>query len=200
MLGPTLFIIFINDLPDIARCKCELYADDNKYMSPQTQYEILNNLLQKDIDDMVNWCSTWSMKINISKFKIMHLGKNNQRRKYFMEDVSTNEKITLETTEAEKDLGIIISANESHTTQVTSAIAKANRCLGRFRNTFKYFTSKVMKILYPVYIRPHIEFSSVVWNDLSIGDLSRLEKFQHKVTRFTSDIKSLDYNERIKFL
>ena len=78
----------------------------------------------------------------------MHFGKDNPRRPYYMLDKSTGMQLQLETTSVERDLGIIISDNAS--------LARANKILGQMRNTFKYFTSDIVKILYPVYIRPHL--------------------------------------------
>ena len=79
-------------------------------------------------------------------------------------------------------------------------------------NTFKYFTSNIVihdvtceimgkefsrfvKILYPVYIRPHLEFAAPVWNALK-----KLETFQRKVTRCVTDLNGLDYAQRLEAL
>ena len=61
------------------------------------------------------------------------------------------------------------------------------------RNTFKYFTSDVVKILYPVYIRPHLEFAAPVWNTLSEEDLKRLYTFQRKANINAIYFEGLDY-------
>ena len=102
--------------------------------------------------------------------------------------------------DAERDLGIIISDDGSFEPQVNASIARANKVLGKMRNTFKYFTSDIVKILYPVYIRPHLEFAAPVWNALSKEDLKKLETFQRKATRYATDLNGLDYKQRLEAL
>ena len=76
VLGPTLFIIYINDLPDVVNNICKLFADDTKL------YAVVNNLeaqesLQSDIDNLTEWSSKWQLEFNTSKCKYMHLGTAN---------------------------------------------------------------------------------------------------------------------------
>ena len=65
----------------------------------------------------------------------MHLGKDNPRRPYYMFDKSSGSQIQLETTSVERDLGIIISDDGSFEPQVNASIARANKVLGKMRNT-----------------------------------------------------------------
>ena len=107
---------------------------------------------------------------------------------------ATDKDIQLETTDLERDLGILISGDGSFQPQVVTAISRANNILGKMKNTFKYFTSDIVKTLYPVYIRPHIEFAAPVLNALTKEDTIT---FQRKVTRYASDLVNLEYKERL---
>ena len=160
MLGPLLFIIYINDLPDDLNNDSLIYADDSKLMAPMSEDELRNNYLQADIDKIVKWCNTWKMKLNISKCKVMHMGSKNKNRPYFMTDIDTQQSIQLQTTTIERDLGVLISADGSFSQQVDHAITCGYRALGRIKNTFSYLNKETLKILYPIYIRPHLEFAS----------------------------------------
>ena len=197
VLGPLLFIIFINDLPEILRHLCLIYADDSKVMAPLDSEELEHNQLQQDISNLEKWCAEWSMELNTLKCKIMHLGKNNPKRVYHMRDKNTGISVPLSETVLERDLGIMVSAEGSFSHQVNTAVSKANTTLGQMLNTFKYFTSDVVKIIYPTYIRPHLEFASSVWNALSKSDLDKIEKTQQRVTRHAYDLRGYDYEERM---
>ena len=175
-----------------------MYADDSKILASINPADANSHDLQEDIEGMTKWCDKWSMRLNTSKCKVMHMGKDNPRLKYSIMD--QDQRIPLETTRIEKDLGIMISEDGSYSAQVTRALSKANTILGRLLNTFKYFDSKIVKILYPIFVRPHIEFASTVWNDLKKEDIDRLEKFQRKVTRKATDIKHMTYDERLEIL
>ena len=81
VLGPLLFTIFINDLPDKIKNECRLYADDSKLTgvieNEEDAFEI-----QKDIDSMQNWAKTWQISFNYDKCKVMHFGKKNREQTY----------------------------------------------------------------------------------------------------------------------
>ena len=165
-------------------------------MAPLDGEELEQNRLQHDISKLEKWCAEWSMELNTLKCKIMHIGKNNPKRIYHMTD-KAGTSVPLAESVLERDLGIMISADGSFSHQVNTAVSKANNILGQMLNTFKYFTSDVVKIVYPTYIRPHLEFASSVWNALSKGDLDKLERMQKRVTRQAYDLRGLEYEDRM---
>ena len=84
VLGPTLFLIYINDLPDVVKSMVKLFAHDTKL------YSVVNNQqeaeeLQTDLDNIGMWSEKWQLNFNIGKCKNMHIGKineNEQRESY----------------------------------------------------------------------------------------------------------------------
>ena len=104
VLGPTLFIYFINDLPKVVHnAKIKIFADDTKVYNSVNNPENVNHL-QKAIDELHLWTQEWLLKFNKEKCKILHLGKNNDKNNYFVG--THNERVLLEETCLEKDLGI----------------------------------------------------------------------------------------------
>ena len=85
VLGPTLFIYYINDLPDSTDQIVRLFADDSKVYSEINSQEDVDKL-QKGINDMVQWSEKWLMRFNSKKCKILHLGKNNKKHVYHMKE------------------------------------------------------------------------------------------------------------------
>ena len=83
VLGPLLFLIYIDDLP----CKitsCQIFADDTKIYGPvstATQHQSM-----QDINHMTEWSETWLLRFNTTKCKVMHVETNNQRRQYSMNE------------------------------------------------------------------------------------------------------------------
>ena len=135
-----------------------MYAEDKKVIAVDKPG--IDNKLQLDINSTVRWCKTWSMTLNGPKCKVMHCGKKNPRNKCYIEDDDGN-KMELETTEVEKDLGIMITA------QVEAAVNRASWILGRIIKTFRFFNIKLFKKLYPTFVRPHLKFASSVWNTMT---------------------------------
>ena len=124
VLGPTLFIYFINDLPNIIKhSKVKVFADDTKI------YNSINDVndtkcLQNTIDEMYSWTNKWLLKFNKEKCKVLHLGKNNSKYEYFIGN--EGEKIKLEETDLEKDLGIHIDPNLDFKKHIKTTAKKAS--------------------------------------------------------------------------
>ena len=95
VLGPILFIIYINDLSDLISNVCKIYADDTKVLARIRRAFIAEDVLrlQSDIDAIREWTSKWLMKLNISKCKIMHIGKKNPRATYTMKCYDTEDHV-----------------------------------------------------------------------------------------------------------
>ena len=84
VLGPLLFSIFINDLPDHVRNKCKLYADDCKLVGIIKKKEDSISI-QQDINELQNRAKTWQMSFKYEKCKVMHFGRNNIENEYTMD-------------------------------------------------------------------------------------------------------------------
>ena len=87
------------------------------------------NGLQEDINSIVEWCEKWSMSLNASKCKVMYFGKNNPHKEYYIQGTDGN--FTLEATDIEKDLEVMVANNGKWSVQVEKAVNKASWVLGR---------------------------------------------------------------------
>lgn len=188
VLGPLLFVIFINDLMINILNKLELFADDTKMMS-QILNEISCKNLQDDLNKLLEWSDEWSIKFNEEKCKVMHIGKSNPQFEYKM-----NGHI-LQETEIERDLGVIISKDLEWDHHIISATNKANRKLGMIKHSFNYLDVTTLKLLYKSMVRPHLEYAATVWSPSWIKDIDRLEDVQRRATRI-EQLRGLNYEER----
>ena len=85
VLGPTLFVIFINDMPNAIKNSCMLFADDAKlYRTIQTKEDASS--LQEDIDSLVRWSLNWQLPFNVEKCKIMRIGNDKNPQTYYMNE------------------------------------------------------------------------------------------------------------------
>jgi ribonuclease P/MRP protein subunit RPP40 len=104
VLGPILFLIFINDL-DGAALPIEIlrkFANDTK-LGQTVGTDQDKEKLQQALDNLCDWADKWGMEFNIKKCKIMHLGQNNPGHVYTMKNQQ------LETTDIERDIGVNVS-------------------------------------------------------------------------------------------
>lgn len=198
VLGPILFVVFINDLPLVVKhAKCKLYADDCKLLATiKDENDSIN--LQRDIDEILKWCCDWQMQLNYEKCRVMHCGKKNRSSTYkFLNEAGP---IIIEKSVRERDLGIILTPDLKWHEQTTYVAGKASRMLGLLKKTFRTKDEKVWKKLYNSYIRPLLEFSTAVWNPYHHGDIELLERFQRRVTKYPRKLRNMSYEERLKRL
>ena len=122
VLGPLLFVIFINDLPDEVKFGiCKLFADDCKLYGVVNDSE---NKLQTDLSNLEKWSKKWQLPFNESKCKVMHFGLKNQHQSYQLNDQ------TLIPSDKEKDLGVFVDDTLKFHIHAASASKKANQMLG----------------------------------------------------------------------
>jgi hypothetical protein len=200
VLGPLLFVIFINDLVDQVNNFIRLYADDTKILAKVKSREDVERL-QSDINKCVIWSQTWLMSFNIDKCKIMHIGrgKNKSTHEYTMKDHNGETRI-LETTKAERDLGVLVSDDLKFSNQAKSAAAKAMWKFGVLKKVFSSHSPRLLTTLWKAHIRPHLEHAIQAWSPYLKEDIDVLERVQRRVTKYMDGMKGLNYGERLEKL
>ena len=103
VLGPLLFISYINDMPETVSSFIYMYADDTKVIREVTTVRDCEEL-QADLGSIQHSSEEWQMKVNSSRCKIMHLGHSSDRAEYTMNDNGI--EVSLEVISEEKDLGV----------------------------------------------------------------------------------------------
>ncbi len=201
VIGPLLFTLFVSTIPEEVSSHLSMFADDTKIYSPLSVLEDNTHLscLQQDLDNLMQWTTKMQMKFNPQKCKTMHLGKDNPRIIYSLNHTDGT-SYPLESTEEEKDLGVVIDSKLTFTKHVQIQINKANRSLGAVKHTFKFMDKTSFLLLYKSLIRPYLEYASVVWSPKSKRDSDDLERVQRRATRIVPSLAGLDYEGRLRAL
>lgn len=193
VLGPVLFLVFINDLDDDALCSVLKFADDTKiFMKVNDLSDAM--LLQSDLSGLLRWTGDWQMMFNVGKCKVMHLGHGNRKFKYYMENKE------LEVVNIEKDLGVWISDDLKVSTQCSKAYSKASRSLGMISRAVMCKTPRILMALYKTLVRPHLEYCTAAWSPYYVRDKVLLERIQHRFTRMVPGLRHLEYADRLQRL
>ena len=194
ILGPVLFTIFINDLPEALNVHCKVFADDTKiYDDVRNSKEI-----QRDLYRMQEWTEKWNLYFNVSKCKVMHIGKNNPKTKYFMKIENENQKI--DTCKEEKDLGITFDENLNFDLHINNITKKANQMLGVIRRTFDFISKNIFSKLYKSLVRSHLEYGNVIWSPYLKRQSIQIERVQRRATKLVPECKDMSYTQRLKYL
>ena len=199
VLGPLLFVLYINDLPEAITCLSKLYADDTKI------YQAVNNakdaeIFQENIKQLWNWSIEWQLHFHPDKCHILHLGKANIEKSYYMGAGDMSPHTHLKSTDEEKDLGVVVDNQLKFSSHCDKIVNTANKLLGIMRRAFSFLDRTTFSLVYKGIIRPVIEYASTVYSPLLMKDVNKLESIQRRATKMVIGMKEKTYEERLKYL
>lgn len=180
VLGPLLFLIFINDLPTAIQSQCRLFADD------AIIYNTSNNIsnLQTDLVAVENWARQWQMSFNVDKCVFLQIGAQIVGHPGYSFCGKLLPKV-----DSSPYLGLQLQCNlkwDEHINRITS---KATQKLAMIRRVLKTADLPTRKIAYFSLVRPSLEFGSQIWDPYYKHHIKQLEKIQNKALRFIFNIK-----------
>jgi len=190
VLGPVLFIIYVNDITDSVSCISKIFADDTKLYAPVTD----SGRLQEDLDSLSEWAQKWELAFNVDKCKVIHYGNNNPNQQYTM-----NNKPLQAATE-ECDLGVLFERDLKFSKHISTKINKANSILALIKRSFEFMDKYLFLKLYTALVRPHVEFANVIWYPYLKKDIISIEKVQKRATKLVPNLRNSSYEERLKEL
>ena len=182
VLGPVLFLSFINDLPDNIWYSVRLFADDG------VLYKNIFSLsdcetLQVDIDNLPQWESDWQMKFNVTKCHSMRVTRHSPLKQIKNSYILHNQ--TLEQVTSATYLGITITDNLDWGHHVPEVSTKATQTLGFLRRNLALAPRETNDMAYKTLVRPKLEYASPVWNPYSKSQVHQLEKVKRTAARWT---------------
>ena len=198
VLGPTLFVIYINDLPQNLNNKVQLFADDTKlYGKSNTSQE--QDLIQQDLNTLQEWSEKWLLAFHPDKCHTIKIGKTKSYAKYHMKH-KEGEVVELKEATSEKDLGVVVDNDLNFKQHIATAVSKGNKVLGLIRRSFKTGEKETFVNLYKSIVRPLLEYGNVVWHPLLKSQEKDIEDVQRRATKLIGSIKDLTYSERLEQL
>ena len=195
VLGPILFVIFIDDL-DLSTSVIDIvnkFADDTK-IGKTVNCVSDQSALQQCLNSLCDWALKWGMNFNEKKCNVLHFGRKNKLFDYHM-----NGTVLSKVTE-ERDVGVKIDHSLKPSKHCASIASKANSILGQMTRSFHYRDRHVFLKLYKTYIRCHLEYCTPVWSPWSKADIDALEKVQERAVNMISGLSSHSYEDKLKEL
>lgn len=191
VLGPLLFLIYINDLDLNVISKLFKFADDSK-VCKSINSDLDRDILRSDLDKIFKWSESWQMSFNIDKCVVLHVGNNNQQFDYYL---GNN---LIKTSNKERDLGVIVDNSCKFSEQCRMAASAANKLLGLIKRSIEYKNKDTIVRLYKALVRPKLEYCIQAWCPYLKKDVAVLERVQKRATRMISGLHNLSYSDRLK--
>ena len=178
VLGPLLFLIYINDLPNCITSCCSLFADDC-LLYKQIYNKDDQETLQWDLHNLELWANKWLMFFNINKCEVHQISlKNIIEHSYMLYDHS------IRNLNEAKYLGVIIDSKLNFNKQIDSVCKKANSTLAFLKRNLYSCKCEIKSDAYQIYVRPILEYAVCSWAPHTKCNIYKLESVQRRAARF----------------
>ena len=195
ILGPILFLLYVNDMAAATHENFELalYADDAKQFCEIKNINDCHNM-QTQIDTLEEWSNTWLLRFNVEKCNVMSITRKISPIKF--DYYLGNNHLTK--VKEFKDLGVIIQDNMLWDSHIRTQVKKANRMLYFINRTLGPRTPlEAKRLLYLSLVHPHLEYASIAWSPSTVVNLKLIESIQRRATIFITNERDLPYSERL---
>ena len=191
ILGPLLFIIFVNDLPDSVMCKTVMYADDTSLLVSSSDPSSLQNSLNHNLSNIAKWFRDNNLTLNASKTKFMLFGTP-QNIKKFQNISLIYDGDDIEKVDHFKYLGIIFDSHMTWSQHVDLIASNVSKRCGVIRRVKYYLPNHILKMLAESLVMPHFDYCSHVWSNCSNTLSSRLQVLLNNLARIilSADIRT----------
>ena len=199
VLGPILFLLYINHIASNLTCSYNIFADDLKiFMKLEKESPLASaKQLQDDINSLHHTAVSWGLSMNFKKCAVLSF------RRRFHHDIPV--AYTLNNNEipcaySYSDLGVIVDTDLKFHEHCCSAATKAGGIAHNFLKSTKCRSSEFMTHILKTHIRPVLEYASPVWNSGYVQDVKRLEAVQRLWTRNILGLRDKEYGDRLRKL
>ena len=161
VLGPLLFLVYINDITQDIESIIKLFADDTSMYLGLEHTQIRTDILNSDLEKIKKWALTWKVEFNQSKTDLITISN---RIAPVTQPLKFGDLI-LQESDSHKHLGVIVQSNCKWDQHIKSILSKC-RVLVACLRSYKYRLSrKSLLTMYKSFILPHFDFSDVIWEN-----------------------------------
>ena len=180
IIGPLMFLLFINDLQDYVKsCNVRLFADDSVLYRRIHRASDMQSL-QDDMDNLLQWEQEWQMEFHGSKCQLLRI---TNKRKPFARDYDIHGH-KLEEVESAKYLGVTIQKNLSWNIHIDQITKKANSTRAFIQRNLNHCLRETKSTCYLTLVRPLLEYACMVWDPHTAQNIQKLEAVHRRSARF----------------
>ena len=194
VLGPLLFLIFINDIADKLLSISRLFADDTSMSATSQDKTELETILNTDLSTLLQWSKLWKVTFNPANTEVLYIGYSGNDPVNLTFDGNP-----LNVVNSHKHLGVTLMSNgkwSEHIERICKSAYKQVNVLRKLKYTLSRAT---LNKIYTTFILPTLEYASEVWDGCTLADSERLEKVQFEAARIVTGLPSYASRESLLF-
>jgi ribonuclease P/MRP protein subunit RPP40 len=183
VLGPLLFLTYINDITENINTNIRLFADDTALYVTVGDPNESNDMLNLDLRNIVEWSNLWLVKFSAPKTKAMTMTLKQNDPSY--PPLRMDNAALLEVQD-HKHLGVTFTSNLSWSTHIASICTTASKRLDIMAGLKNRLDKRSLDTMYKSFVRPLMEYADVLWDGCYQRDADNLEMLQHRASRIVS--------------
>ncbi len=183
VLGPLLFLIYVNDIADTLISTTRLFADDSSLAVSSSDTHIMETTINSDLNLMSAWAKQWLVTFNPLKTEVMYFSLSNAiPPDLFFENTRLNY------VENHKHLGVTLGQDGSWHKHISNTLTSASKVLGSMKMLKFKVTRKTLNTIYISYLRPILEYSAILWDNCTLYERDTLERIQYEAARIVTGL------------
>ena len=180
-LGPLLFLLYVNDLPNcLDQAEPSMFADDTNISTSAGSVEKLETQLNIELDKIYRWLVANRLTLNVSKTEYMIIGCRHNLGKIDKDSVIKIGSETVNRVHTSKRLGVIIDDKLKWEDQIDSIISRG---IGAIKLIKPYVRKKCLTQVYNALVQPYFDYCSLLWQNCKLELQSKLQKLQNRAAR-----------------
>lgn len=201
ILGPLLFILYVNDMYSAVTCELILYADDSALIVSGDDVEEIQTVLRNELMNVSKWLEANKLSLHLGKTESILFGSKSHLKKTDKMEIVCNGN-EIKAMESVKYLGARLDQELSGNEMGLSVIKRVNKCLKFLYRKADYFSTKERKMLCQSLCQPHFDYACNVWyRSMGKGLKNKLQTAQNKLIRYVLQYDSrqhLEYDDFVK--
>lgn len=180
VLGPLLFLVYINDLTDKIKSNIRLFADDSSLFASVSDIQTTQQLLSEDLHTIADWAYQWKMNFNPDASKqAIEVVFSVKRNPGVHPPLSFNGS-PVSRLDSTKHLGLVLDSRLTFTKHIREAIIKAKKGIAILKFLSKFVTTNVIDLSYKLYVRPHLDYGDIIYHEQRRDLMNHLETVQYQ--------------------
>ena len=190
-LGPLLFLIYINDLPQAVQdSTISMYADDTNLCYQSHDLTRLNQAINSDLQKLDTWLQGNKLSLNVAKTHSMLISTRQKQNILKCQNKDFDLKIReneVEVVKKTKYLGVQIDSSLDWKEQIKAVSNKVSRAVGFLRHAKSFLPKETLQTLYKGIVEPHLRYCCSVWGCAGLTEINQLLKLQNRAARIVTN-------------